>query len=274
MGLVFEDVCFDYENDHAPYLLEHVSLTVSAGSVLGVFGPSGSGKTTLALLAAGLLNPRCGRVLVDGYPPRRPGTSVCMAFQIPEDMFLRDSVCDEMVGTLQEKGQQREDAAQRARQAIVWAGLEPKALWTRHPLHLSHGELRRLSLALVWEQDWDVLILDEPTAGLECRVKRGMMEDIARRCHCEGKIVVIAGHDTPLLLPLIDYGIVLQGGKILTRGSREGLLEHHEMVTAAGLSLPPMADLAITLKDAGLPIHRIWLDCEQASEDIAAMLSE
>ncbi|MGA1844642.1 MAG: energy-coupling factor ABC transporter ATP-binding protein [bacterium] len=273
MGLVFEDVCFDYEKGHAPCFLEHVSLTVSRGSVLGVFGPSGSGKTTLALLAAGLLNPRCGRVLVDGYPARRQGTSICMAFQIPEDMFLGDSVSDEMVGILKERGQQGEDAEQRARQAITWAGLEPEVLWARHPLHLSHGELRRLSLALVWEQDWDVLILDEPTVGLECRVKRGMMDDIVRRCHREGKVVVIAGHDTSLLLPLIDYGIVLNGGKILIQGSREELLEHHELITAAGLSLPQLADLAITLKGAGLPVERIWLDCDQASEDIAAMLS-
>jgi len=273
MGILFEDVSFDYDNTHAPCFLDHIFLNVSEGSVLGIFGPSGSGKTTLALLAAGLLDPCHGRVLVGGCPPRHLRGGVCIAFQIPEDIFLRDSVCDEFINVLQERGHPREDAERLARQAITWAGLDPNALWARHPLRLSHGELRRLSLALVWAQHWDVLILDEPTVGLECRAKRGMMEDIARRCHREGKVVVIASHDTSLFLPLVDHGIVLKDGKILFQGNREELLEHHERMTSAGLSLPPVADLAITLKHAGLPVHRIWLDCEQASADIATMLS-
>lgn len=263
------------DDTKSPYFLENISLSISRGKVLGIFGPSAAGKTTLLFLICGLLKPDYGTVEVDGEDPTRQRDGwkkirehMAVAFQFPEDMFFHESVSEEFWKILKEKGHTKKGAASLAHKALEWAGLDASSLLNRHPLYLSQGELRKMSLALVWAQDRECIIVDEPTVGLECIWKKRIIQDIIQDCHRRGKIGIIATHDTPTLLPLVDISIILDKGKIIIQGPWSEILNKPECLSSCGLSLPPLADLAIRLKNAGMQIHRIWKDLDQATEDI------
>ncbi len=276
-----EDISFSYDRNskEKARCLKAISLKITQGKVLGVFGPSGAGKTTLIFLICGLLKPDHGRILIDGEALsdrkedwKRLRSKMGVAFQFPEDMFFKESISEEFWNILGEKGYARENATRMAKQALNWAGLDADSLWSRHPLHLGYGQLRRLSLALVWAQDRDFLILDEPTVGLDCLTKKRLLKDIVHYCHQKKKLSIIACHDTSALLPLVDHGLILQGGEIVFQGTREKLLDKPECLASAGLSLPPLADLAIKLKRDGLPVNQIWKNLDQAIEGITEMI--
>jgi energy-coupling factor transport system ATP-binding protein len=276
-----ENVSFSYDRIKKlkNRCIRSISFRINEQNVLGIFGPSGSGKTTLIFLICGLLKPDCGRILVDGENLseqkdawEKLRSRMGVSFQFPEDMFFQESISEEFIEILGKKGHSREDAEHMAHRAIEWTGLAADSIWSEQPLHLSYGQLRRLSLALVWAQDWDLLILDEPTVGLDCLSKKKILGDLVCRCHKPGKLGIITSHDTSTLLPLVDHAIVLDKGEIALYDSREGILPKWESISSLGLSMPALAELSIKLKKAGLPINQIWQNQSQAIKDIVDMM--
>ena len=181
-----KNVSFRY-HQHRRYSLQNISLNASKGNVLGIFGPSGSGKTTLLFLICGLLRPEYGHIGADGEELLKSKATfnqfrrqISLAFQFPEDMVLRGSVAQEFSKMIGETDCPGPDVKRVAFDMLQRVGLDADLLWHQHPLHLSHGELKRLSLALVWAQERDLLILDEPTVGLDCQEKNRIMTDITR----------------------------------------------------------------------------------------------
>jgi len=257
------------------YLIRNISFKMTQGDVWGILGPSGAGKTMLILLICGLLNPDQGKILVDGLhlSEQKNGwrsfrSKMGIVFQFPEDMFFHETVAEEFLKLLEIRGYSTEDAKRLAHEALEWAGLDPHSLWSRHPLHLSHGQLRLLSLALVWGQDWDLLVLDEPTIGLDSISKQRMLKEMVHRCHHEGKMGIIASHDTDTLLPLIDHALILQEGRCLIQDTSDDILSNPASLTAIGLSIPPLAELSFKLRNSGVPVRHIWRDLDQAARDI------
>jgi energy-coupling factor transport system ATP-binding protein len=276
-----ENVSFGYDKDTnlKNPCLKNISFSINEQNVLGIFGPSGSGKTTLIFLICGLLKPDCGRILIDGENPSKQKDTweklrsrMGVTFQFPEDMFFHESISEEFTEILGKKGYSREDAEHMAHKAIEWTGLDNDSIWSAHPMHLSYGQLRRLSLALVWAQDVDILILDEPTVGLDCLSKKKILGDLVCRCHQPGKLGIITSHNTSTLLPLVDYAVVLDKGEIALYDSTEKILRKWEDISSLGLSIPALAELSIKLKKAGLPINRIWQNQTQAVKDIVDMM--
>ncbi|MGA1842402.1 MAG: energy-coupling factor ABC transporter ATP-binding protein [bacterium] len=277
----FENVSFSYNRDtkSKDQCLRDISFSIKDQNVLGVFGPSGSGKTTLIFLFCGLLKPDHGRILIDGENPweqkdawEKLMSRMGAAFQFPEDMFFQESVSEEFIEILKKKGHSTEDAELMAIKAIEWTGLDPGSIWHRHTMRLSYGQLRLLSLALLWAQDWDFLILDEPTVGLDCLLKEKILKDLISRCHQPGKLGIITSHDTSTLLPLVDHAIILNKGEIALYDSREGILRKWESISSLNLSIPALAELSIKLKKAGLPLSQIWQNQNQALKDILDMM--
>ncbi|MBN2373488.1 ATP-binding cassette domain-containing protein [bacterium] len=281
MRVCLENVSLAFTGDGVEKsgFLRDISLNVNAGEIFGIFGPSASGKTSLIYSICGLLKIDRGRLLVNGEDPSRQKDGwkrfrkrLAVAFQFPEDMFFKGSIADEFWDVLKEKGLSREDAEGLAHKAMEIAGLDATFFWHVHPLRLSQGQLKMLSIALVHAQDRDCMILDEPTAGLGCLPKKRIITNISELCRSKDKICIIASHDTSTLLPVIDHGIILLDGRVVISGSRDDILCNPDCIISSGLSLPPLSDLAIRLKKAGLPICRIWTDTDQAAEDIAEII--
>jgi len=275
-----EDISFGYDKDrHKGPCLRNISFHIRQGETIGVFGPSGAGKTTLIFLICGLLKPDKGQIRVNGESLseqrnawKRFRDKIGMAFQFPDEMFFHESVSEEFLSVLTKKGFSDEKAKDLACEALKWAGLDAEAFWLRYPLHLSQGQLRRLSLAIVWAQKQELLILDEPTVGLECRFKKEMIEDMIAYCRENGRMGIIAGHDTTSLLSLVDYALILRDGETVLQGTSGKILSQPDCLTSAGLSLPLPADLFIKLKQSGLCGNRIWRDIDEASHDIIEWL--
>jgi energy-coupling factor transport system ATP-binding protein len=280
-SISFENVTFSYNKDTKlkDQSLRNISFSINDKNILGVFGPSGSGKTTLIFLLCGLLKPDYGRILIDGKNPLEQKVTwgklrnrMGVAFQFPEDMFFQGYVSEEFIEILGGKGHSKEEAEHMALRAIEWTGLDAGSIWHRHTMHLSYGQLRLLNLALVWSQDWDLLILDEPTVGLDCLSKEKILKDLVCRCHQPGKLGIITSHDTATLIPLVDQALVLDKGKIVLFDSGDKILHKWENISSLNLSIPALAELSIKLKKAGLPINQIWQNQSQAIKNIVDLL--
>ncbi|MGA1790614.1 MAG: energy-coupling factor ABC transporter ATP-binding protein [bacterium] len=275
-----EDISFGYDKDnHKCPCLKNISFQIRQGETIGIFGPSGAGKTTLIFLICGLLKPDKGQIRVNGESLSGQRNAwkgfrnkIGMTFQFPDEMFFHESVSEEFLHVLNKKGFSDEKAKALACEALKWAGLDPEAFWSRHPMHLSLGQLRRLSLAIVWVQKQELLILDEPTVGLECRFKKRLLEDMIAYCREDGRMGIIASQDTNTLLSLVDYALILKDGETVLLGSGGKVLSQPDCLTSADLSLPLLADLFIKLKQSGLPGNRIWRDLDEASHDIIEWL--
>ena len=199
--------------------LDDISFSVEDGSFTGVLGLSGSGKTTLLRILCGLLEPQSGSVRVDGRP--------AIAFQFPENQLFRDTVVDDVMYGPLNMGLDAQNARTRAEQALAKVGLDPAETGNRSPFSLSGGEKRRAALAGVIAMEPDVLLVDEPTAGLDPAGVQAVLkclEDLNRA----GKTVVMVSHDPDVLSRCCSHVIVLEDGRIADQGAPSDVFGRNE----------------------------------------------
>ena len=206
------NLCYTY-NVGTPWeykALEDISLSVEKGSFTGILGLSGSGKTTLLRILGGLLTPQSGSVRVDGR--------AAIAFQFPENQLFRDTVVDDVMYGPVNMGLDAKSARTRAEEALQKVGLDPAEKGDRSPFSLSGGEKRRAALAGVLAMEPDVLLADEPTAGLDPAGVQAVLkclEDLNRA----GKTVVMVSHDPDALSRYCKQVFVLNEGRIADSGT-------------------------------------------------------
>jgi energy-coupling factor transport system ATP-binding protein len=206
--------------------LDHVSLEISPGEYLGIVGRTGSGKTTLVQHFNGLLKPFSGRVYLEGEDLASPRISwralrrkVGLVFQYPEHQLFAETVFEDISFVLRQQGIfSSGEIEERVKSACRMMGLELEKFRRRSPFGLSRGEMRRVALAGVLVQEPRLLILDEPTVGLDGPGKREFLKEVEglRR---SGKTVVMISHSVEDLATLVDRLILLEEGKVLTWGS-------------------------------------------------------
>ncbi len=262
--IIFESVDFRY-SPGAPPALEAVSLALKPGELVAVVGANGSGKSTLARLCDGLLVPTAGRVLVDGLDTADPESLwtvrslVGMVFQDPDDQIVGTVVEEdcafgpENVGLPSAEIRERVDAALRA---VGLDGYERK-----EPHLLSEGQKQRLAVAGALAMLPRYLVFDEPTAMLDPKGRRSVLETADRLAHTEGHGVLIVSHDTAGVARA-DRVIGLAKGRVVFDGTPEGLLGDASLLDAVGLSLPPVARLAAALRRRGLDVPVAAVDAE------------
>lgn len=206
--------------------LDDVSLEIAPGECVGIIGQTGSGKTTLVQHLNGLLKPSSGRVYVEGTDLASPKISwsdlrrrVGLVFQYPEHQLFEETVSADISFVLREqKVFTPEEIEQRVKAACGLVGLDYEGFSRRSPFELSGGEMRRVALAGVLVQDPRLLILDEPTAGLDGPGKREIIREI-RDLRRSGKTVVMISHSVEDMMSLVDRFIVLDEGRILVGGT-------------------------------------------------------
>ena len=219
--------------------LKGASLRVASGEVVAVLGPNGSGKTTLLLVAAGLLEPSRGEVLLDGRPlaAQLPGARrrIGLIFQEPDDQLFNPTVFEEIAFALRQLGTPEDEVEERVKFVARELGLEH--LLDRSPYTLSAGEKRRVAIASVLTYGPEFLLFDEPTAYLSVPWRRAL-ESLISRLRAEGKAVAVATHDVAFAARIADRVYLLKGGQVLAAGRARDLLSDERLLAEAGMEPP------------------------------------
>lgn len=259
--------------------LDNISFTAEDGQMVGIIGHTGSGKSTLLQHLNGLLKPDSGRIVIGGTDITEPGVSMVqirkkigLVFQYPEYQLFEETVAKDVAFGPKNLGLSQEEIDERVREAIELVGLDFETIKDRSPFDLSGGQKRRVAIAGVVAMRPEVLILDEPTAGLDPKAHKdvlAMVEEVHRRT---GNITILVSHNMADIARLCDKIIVIDSGKLVTTGTPYEVFSKKDELRAVGLELPPVTKFTESLRERGLQLESTILDIDQAADQIAAYL--
>ena len=280
MSLKLEHVTYTYNPGTAyeTHALKDVSLEIPQGQFVGVIGHTGSGKSTLIQHFNGLMRPTSGTVFYDeediwqeGYSLRRLRSHVGLVFQYPEHQLFEADVLSDVCFGPKNQGLSQEEALERARTALMQVGLKEK-YYASSPFELSGGQKRRVAIAGVLAMEPDVLILDEPTAGLDPKGRDEILDQIAY-LHQERKIsVVLVSHSMEDIARYVERIIVMNQGEKLFDGVPKEVFSHYKELEAIGLAPPQITYIMHALKEKGLEADISAITVEEARNSILKAL--
>ena len=240
--------------------LDSVDFQAYPGEYLGIIGHTGSGKSTLIQHLNGLLKPTSGQVLFQGTDiwtdlktTRRTRFQVGLVFQYPEYQLFEETVYKDIAFGPRNMKLPEEEIDQRVREAAGFTGVEEELL-DKSPLELSGGQKRRVAIAGVIAMRPGVLILDEPTAGLDPAGCRQIMENICSYREKTGATVIIVSHNMDDVARIAERIIVFSHGRIVMDGSAREVFSRAQELVEIGLDVPHATELAMELKKRGLPL--------------------
>jgi energy-coupling factor transport system ATP-binding protein len=255
--------------------LDRVSLEVYAGEVVALLGPTGSGKSTLMQLAAGLLRPEAGEVILAGrdvngadVDRRVLREQVGMLFQRPEEQLFETYVGDDVAFGPRQLGLDHGTVRERVRWAMDTVELPFAAYKDRFTQGLSGGERRKAALAGVLALRPRMLLLDEPTAGLDPRTRRTLLATLQRLTEEEGMTLLIATHNMDDVAALAGRIYVLEDGRVALQGTTREVFACADRLRALGLDLPAAVSIIATLRERGLDVPSDILTLEEAEDTI------
>lgn len=241
--------------------LHDVTLTIGDGELIGLLGHTGSGKTTLVQHLNGLIRPTEGRVVVDGLDITEKGVSllevrkkVGLVFQYPEYQLFEETVQKDIAFGPKNMGLSADEIDERVRCACAQVGLPFEDICDRSPFELSGGQMRRVAIAGVLAMRPGVLILDEPTAGLDPAGRRSILSMI-RDLHAAGGLtVVMVSHSMDDIATLATRLIVMSRGELVLTGTPREVFMQQELLKSIGLGVPQAAELTHALIAEGFDL--------------------
>ncbi len=257
--------------------LRHVDLEVYAGDVLGIVGPTGSGKSTLLQHLNGLLRPQQGEVRVNGVPLSDPAVDmrairqrVGLLFQSPEDQLFERYAGDDVAFGPRNLGLPVEEVRERVRKALDDVGL-PFDYKDRLIAELSEGQRRRLALAGVLAMQPQVLVLDEPTAGLDPQGRRELLGVLSGWRAQDRRAVVLASHNMEDVTAVCTHVHVLVEGTVVLRGSPREVFHNADLLARYGLAIPAATETMHMLRGRGYPVSTNVLFADEAAREIEGL---
>lgn len=240
--------------------IDDINATIPHGQLVGLIGHTGSGKSTFIQHLNGLLPPTAGSVSVDGEDifaskeaTRNVRFKVGLVFQYPEYQLFEETVFADIAFGPKNMGLSESEVEERVREAAGFVGV-PEELFNRSPLELSGGQKRRVAIAGVIAMRPGVLILDEPTAGLDPAGCRQILSNICDYREKTGSTVIIVSHSMEDVARLADRLIVFSGGHIEFDGTPQEVFSRPEELKAIGLSVPAATELSMALRSRGLKL--------------------
>ncbi len=261
----------------ALWALRHIQLDVHEGEFLGIAGHTGSGKSTLIQLMNRLLTPTEGQVLFRGQDlaskeaTQHVRGAVGLVFQYPEYQLFAATVYDDVAFGPRNQGLDEAGVEQRVRKALAQVGLDFEAVMQKSPFQLSGGQQRRVALAGVLAMEPQILVLDEPAAGLDPQGREELL-DLVRRLHEHGFTCVMVSHAMEDLAKLADRILVLNEGRIFADGVPAMVFADQDALHAIGLGVPAAQALALRLRQRGWPLKRMLYDEESLAEDLSRVI--
>ena len=266
---------------HSPFekhAIRGVSLDIHEGELLGIIGHTGSGKSTFIQHLNGLLRPHAGRILLDGKDiwenPKKIRDvrfRVGMVFQYPEHQLFEDTIYKDIAFGPKNMGLPEEEIDRRVRQAAAYVGL-PEALLEKSPFDLSGGEKRRAAIAGVMAMEPQVLILDEPTAGLDPRGREQILAMIQDYRNTRNTTVLLVSHSMEDVARVADRVLVMAEGQVAMLDTVDAVFSRAEELEAIGLTVPAVTKTLLLLQRAGVAVDTAAYTVEQATAQILALL--
>lgn len=244
----------------SPWALRDVSLTVRRGEFLGLAGHTGSGKSTLVQHLNGLIRPQEGSVCALGLDPSSKKDAaavkpkVGVVFQYPERQLFAETVVQDVAFGPHNLGLSQDEVARRVASSLARVGLDLATIGDKSPFELSGGQQRRVAFAGVLAMEPEVLVLDEPMAGLDPAARRDFLELIGR-LHDEGLTVVMVSHSMDDLANCCDRIVVMNEGAVFAEGTPAQVFAHADELKSIGLGVPAAQRMALALAKAGVPLH-------------------
>ena len=240
--------------------IENIDLRIPQGQFVGLLGHTGSGKSTFVQHLNALLQPTAGRVLLDGEDINKDKKTrrdvkwkVGLVFQYPEYQLFEETVYADIGFGPKNMGLGKEEIDERVREAASFVGVEPE-LFEKSPLELSGGQKRRIAIAGVIAMRPGVLILDEPTAGLDPAGCRQIMDNICRYQKETGATVLIVSHNMDDAARLCERLIVFDHGHVVMDGTPEEVFSRPQELIGIGLAVPQSTAIAMALQEKGLAL--------------------
>lgn len=262
MAIQIKDLRFVYlpKTPNENVALDGVSLTIPNNAFAAFIGRTGSGKSTLVQQLNALLIPTSGEIEIDEFHignKKRKNKNikklrkhVSLVFQFPEYQLFEETVEKDVAFGLKNFGYKHEEAIELAHKALLSVGLGEK-YFTKSPFELSGGEKRRVAIAGILAIDPDILVLDEPTAGLDVNGARDVM-NLVKQMHENGKTIIMVTHDMDLVMRYCDLVFVLKDGKLAYQGPTDKLFD--KIDASSAIEVPPLYALAQELREKGAPI--------------------
>ena len=279
MKLIADHLTYKYNKGDAGEVtaLDDVSFVVNEGDMIGLIGHTGSGKSTLVQILNGLLVPSLGTVYFDGedvfekgYDRKKLRFKVGMVFQYPEHQLFAETVYDDVCFGPKNMGLDKKEVALRAFEALKLVGMEDEYFY-QSPFDLSGGQKRRAAIAGILAMKPDIIILDEPTAGLDPAGRDKLLGQI-RRLHDEKNItVIIVSHSMDDIANYTDRVIVMNKGKLLFDDKPLKVFEHIDELEEVGLAVPEVKYFMRDLKQAGLDVDEEIIGVNEAADKVAEL---
>ncbi len=258
--------------------LRDVSLSIQRGEFVGLIGHTGSGKSTLIQHFNGLLKPTSGCVLFDGEDiwkdvkfTREIRFKVGLVFQYPEHQLFEETVYQDISFGPKNMGLSEEEIRARVERAAQFVGITDAEL-QKSPFDLSGGQKRRAAIAGVIAMEPDVLILDEPTAGLDPRGRESILQNIRDYQAAQHAAVVMVSHSMEEIASNVDRLLVMNHGQNVMNGTPAEVFSHAEELVEMGLAIPKMTQLFLALKRRGVPVDTSVFSVEQARQALRPLL--
>ena len=266
---------------HSPFekhAIRGVSLDIQKGELLGIIGHTGSGKSTLIQHLNGLLRPNEGRVLLDGVDiwenPKKIRSvrfRVGMVFQYPEHQLFEDTIYKDIAFGPKNMGLSEEEIDRRVRQAAAYVGLD-ESLLDKSPFDLSGGEKRRAAIAGVMAMEPEVLILDEPTAGLDPQGREQILSMIQEYRKTRGTTVLLVTHSMEDVARVADRVLVMADGQVAMLDTVEAVFSRAQELEAIGLTVPAVTQTLLLLQRAGVAVDTAAYTVDAAVTQILSLL--
>ena len=277
MGIALENVSFTYQEGTplASAALSDVSLTIEDGSYTALIGHTGSGKSTILQLLNGLLVPSQGSVRVfdtlitstsKNKDIRQIRKQVGLVFQFAENQIFEETVLKDVAFGPQNFGVSEEDAEQIAREKLALVGID-ESLFDRSPFELSGGQMRRVAIACILAMEPAILVLDEPTAGLDPLGRKELM-NLFKKLHQSGMTIVLVTHLMDDVAEYANQVYVMEKGRLVKGGKPSDVFQDVVFMEEVQLGVPKITSFCKRLADRGVSFKRLPIKIEEFKESL------
>ena len=281
MGIRLENVCYTYGSDTTSEIkaLNNVNLEINKGEFVAIIGHTGSGKSTLIQHFNGLERPKSGNVFYNNeniyennYDLRKLRCKVGLVFQYPEHQLFEETVLKDVCFGPMNMGVSREEAEKKAKLVLEQVGINEKC-YNKSPFELSGGQKRRVAIAGVLAMNPEIIVLDEPTAGLDPKGRDKILNRIKELHDNTGIGVILVSHSMEDVANYAQRLIVINNGKIKYDGMPKDVFKHYKELEKMGLKAPQITYIMHKLKEKGLDVDENVITIEEARENIMQCLN-
>lgn len=282
MSIELKNITYTYSPGTAYeiHALKDINLEIPDGQFIGVIGHTGSGKSTLIQHLNALIRPTSGSVLYNGedvweekYDRRKLRSQVGLVFQYPEHQLFESDVLSDVCFGPMNQGMSREEAEAEAKKALLQVGFKEKN-FGKSPFELSGGQKKRVAIAGVLAMNPKILILDEPTAGLDPKGRDEILDQISELHKARGITIILVSHSMEDVAKYVERLIVVNRGQIAFDDTPREVFSHYQELEAMGLAAPQITYIMHALKQKGLKVDPNATTVEEARDDILRALKE